>query len=210
MFEDRPDRSVEIVLLGRSNVGKSTIMRNLTGRDVATGRRPGVTTKPTFHDWHEGDFLLTDLPGFGFMKGTPETRQEEIKTGIVRYLEENASSIIAGVLVLDGKAAVEIIERHLDRGDPPYALELHDLLVELQITPVLAINKMDKVDNREDTLDAIGEHFGYPPPWQQWSDRIAPIVAKEGRIDPLLTALYTILEESGHGSLRGYLPSPHQ
>ncbi len=210
MFEDRPDRGVEIVLLGRSNVGKSTIMRNLTGRDVATGRRPGVTTKPTYHDWHEGDFLLTDLPGYGFMKGTSQERQDTIRTGIVRYLEVHASSIVAGVLVLDGNAAAEIIERHLARGDPPYALELHELLLELQITPVLAVNKMDKVDTRDETLDTIGEHFGYPSPWQQWSDRIAPTVAKAGRIDPLLVALYSILEEAGHGSLRGYLPNPHQ
>lgn len=210
MFEDRPDRAVEIVLLGRSNVGKSTVMRQLTGRAVATGRRPGVTTRPTYHDWHEGDFLLTDLPGFGFMSGISDEEQDRIKTDIVRYLEEHATSIVAGVLVLDGNAAVEIIDRHLDRGDPPYALELHSLLQELQIEPILAVNKMDKVDNRDETLDAIGDHFGYPRPWQQWQDTIAPTVAKEGRIDALLDALYTVLEASGHGELRGYLPTPHQ
>lgn len=210
VFEDRPDRNVEIALLGRSNVGKSTVMRQLTGRDVPTGRRPGVTTKPTYHDWHEGDFLLTDLPGFGFMKGTPTQHQEEIKTGIVRYLEDNAASIVAGVLVLDGKAALEIIDRHLEADDPPYALELHELLLELDIEPVLTVNKMDKVDDRDERLDAIGDRFGYPPPWQQWSDRIAPIVAKTGRIDDLLQVLYAILERTGHGKLRGYLPSHHQ
>lgn len=185
-------------------------MRQLTGRDVATGRRPGVTTSPTYHDWPGGEFLLTDLPGFGFMAGVPEERREWIKTAIVRYLEENAESILIGVLVLDGSAAVEIIDRHLGRGDPPYVLELHDLLLELGIDPILAVNKMDKVDNRDETLDAIADRFGYLPPWQQWTDRIAPIVAKRGSIGPLLTSIGDHLESSGKGHLRGHLPSSHQ
>jgi PGF-CTERM protein len=65
MFEGRPDRDAEVVLVGRSNVGKSTLMRELTGHRVDTGRSPGVTRRPNFYDWAEADFLLTDLPGFG-------------------------------------------------------------------------------------------------------------------------------------------------
>lgn len=210
VFEGRPDRAVEIALLGRSNVGKSTIMRGLTGRDVPTGRRPGVTRKPTYHDWAEGDFLLTDLPGFGFMSGVPEAERERIKTGIVRYLEDNAEAILAGVLVLDGNAEVEIIDRHQSAGEPPYALELHELLLDLEIRPVLAVNKMDRVDDRDATLDAVVDRFGLPPPWQQWRDRVAPITAKGGRIGPLVEVLGAILEEAGHGRLRGHLPSAHQ
>lgn len=210
MFDDRPNFGVEIVLLGRSNVGKSTLMRQLTGRDVDTGRRPGVTTAPTHHGWAEGDFLITDLPGFGFMAGVSAERREAIKTGIVRYLEDHADSIVAGVIVLDGSSAVEIIDRHLNKGDPPYVLELHALLVDLGIEPVVAVNKMDKVEDRDGTLDTIAEHFGCPPPWQQWQDRIAPITAKRGQIDPLLDVLYNRLETAGQGQLRGYLPSPHQ
>ena len=37
MFETRPDRADEVVLVGRSNVGKSTLMRELTGHDFDTG-----------------------------------------------------------------------------------------------------------------------------------------------------------------------------
>ncbi|HPJ84471.1 MAG TPA: 50S ribosome-binding GTPase, partial [Methanothrix sp.] len=36
----------EIVLIGRSNVGKSTLFRQLTGKKVRVGRRPGVTVGP--------------------------------------------------------------------------------------------------------------------------------------------------------------------
>lgn len=210
VFEDRPDRSVEIVLLGRSNVGKSTIMRALTGRSVPTGRRPGVTTRPTYHDWAEGDFLVTDLPGFGFMSGVPEEERERIKTGIVRYLEAHRDAIVAGVLVLDGNAAVEIIDRHVARGEAPYTVELYELLVDLEVDPVIAVNKMDRVDDRDATLDAVVERFGMPPPWQQWRDRVAPVTAKDGRIDALVGVLGDHLEAVGHGRLRGFLPEAHQ
>lgn len=185
-------------------------MRELTGRAVTTGRRPGVTTRPTYHDWADGDFLITDLPGFGFMEGVPDEERERIKTGIVRYLEAHHESILVGVIVLDANAAVEIIDRHSDRGDPPYAIGLYELLLDLDIEPVLAINKMDRADGRDETLDEIVDRFGLPPPWQQWQDRVAPITAKDGRIGALVATLDAALEEAGHGRLRGYLPDAHQ
>jgi GTP-binding protein EngB required for normal cell division len=67
MFETRPDCD-EVVLLGRSNVGKSTLMRELTGHSgFTTGRKPGVTRSPNHYDWASEAFMFTDLPGFGFM-----------------------------------------------------------------------------------------------------------------------------------------------
>jgi GTP-binding protein EngB required for normal cell division len=80
MFEGRPDRGAEVVLVGRSNVGKSTLMRELTGHAVPTGRKPGVTREPNHYDWAPEDFLITDLPGFGFMSGVPEDRRDAIRS----------------------------------------------------------------------------------------------------------------------------------
>ena len=189
MFEGRPDRGAEVVFAGRSNVGKSTLLRELTGHSFATGRSPGVTRSPNFYDWAPEDFLLTDLPGFGFMAGVPEARREEIKTGVVRYLEANADDILVAVLVLDGKAAVEVIDRHADRGEVPYDLDMDGFLADLGIPTVLAVNKMDKVEDRDERLDEIADRFGLPPPWQQWRDVIAPISAKHGQIEPLEAAI---------------------
>ena len=107
MFEGRPDRGAEVVFAGRSNVGKSTLMRELTGHKFDTGRKPGVTREPNFYDWASDDFLLTDLPGFGFMSGVDEERREQIKTDVVRYVEEHAGEILVAVLVVDGKAVVQ-------------------------------------------------------------------------------------------------------
>jgi small GTP-binding protein len=188
MFEERPDRD-EVVLVGRSNVGKSTLMRELTGHDVPTGRKPGVTRKPNHFDWASEKFMFTDLPGFGFMSGVPEDVREEIKTDVVRYVEENAERILVGVLVVDGKSAVDIIDRHEGRGEVPHDVEMFGFLREVGVPTVVAVNKMDKVDDRDDRLDDLCERLGLVPPWQQWRDTIAPVTAKRGAIDPLLEAL---------------------
>jgi len=201
MFESRPDREREVVLVGRSNVGKSTLMREITGHDVPTGKRPGVTREPAHFDWASADFVVTDLPGFGFMDGVPEEVRERIKTGIVRYLEANADQILVAVLVLDGKAAVEIIDRHTGPDSVAHDVELYGFLRELGVPTVLAVNKMDKVDDRDDRLDEIADRFGLLPPWQQWSDVIAPISAKRGSIDALNEAVRSHLHEAGGDDL---------
>ncbi|GGM70202.1 small GTP-binding protein [Halarchaeum rubridurum] len=204
MFENRPDRDAEIVLLGRSNVGKSTLMREITGHDFTTGGKPGVTRQPNHYDWAPESFVVTDLPGFGFMSGVEEERQESIKTDIVRYVEEHADAILAGVIVLDGKAAIDIIDRHTTEEEIPHTVELYGFLRELGIPPVLAVNKMDKVDDRDERLNDIADRFGLVPPWEQWQDTIAPVTAKKGDIDALNDAVRVHLEAAKRDDLKKF------
>ena len=201
MFETRPDRDREVVLVGRSNVGKSTLMREITGHSVDTGQRPGVTRQPNHFDWTAQDFVVTDLPGFGFMAGVPDDVREQIKTDVVRYVEANADKILVGILVLDGKAAVDIIDRHSGPEEIPHVVELFHFLEEIGIPPVVAVNKMDKVDDAETRLNEISDRLGLPGPWQQWRETIAPITAKRGAIDPLNEAVRHHLAESGDEDL---------
>lgn len=189
MFNTRPDRDVEVALVGRSNVGKSTLMRELTGHDVPTGRSPGVTQEPYHFDWSSESFMFTDLPGFGFMEGVEEGKREQIKTDVVRYLESNANEILASVLVVDGKAAVDIIDRHSARGEIPHDVELFGFLEEIGAEPILAVNKMDKVDDRDQRLNELCDRLGLFPPWQQWTETVAPISAKRGTIEQLNSCL---------------------
>lgn len=204
MFDSRPDRSAEVVLVGRSNVGKSTLMRELTGHTVTTGSKPGVTRAPNHYDWVSEDFVLTDLPGFGFMEGVPEERRETIKTDVVRYVETHAEKILAGVVVVDGKSAVDIIDRHSDRGEVPHDVELFHFLRDVGIPPVVAVNKMDKVDDRDDELDALCDRLGLVSPWQQWDETIAPISAKRGQITSLTDAVRHHLHAAKRDDLLGF------
>lgn len=205
MFEGRPDRGDEIVFVGRSNVGKSTLMREFTGHTFETGRDPGVTRSPNHYDWAGEDFMFTDLPGFGFMEGVPEDVREEIKTDIVRYVETHADAIRIGVLVVDGNAAVEIIDRHENWGNVPHDVELFHFLRDVDVPAVVAVNKIDKVDDRDERLNDLCDRLGLVPPWQQWQDTIAPISAKRGQLDPLREALRTRLHEQNRDDLLGFV-----
>ncbi|WP_415379886.1 GTP-binding protein EngB [Halosimplex sp. TS25] len=201
MFESRPDRDAEVALVGRSNVGKSTLMRELTGHTFDTGQRPGVTRSPNHYDWASQDFVITDLPGFGFMEGVPEDVREQTKTDIVRYIEENAEKILVGVLVVDGKAAIDIIDRHSGPDEVPYDVEMFHFLRDVGVPVVVAVNKMDKVDDRDERLDELCERLGLPTPWKQWQDTIAPITAKRGSIEPMNEAIRHHLHEAGRDDL---------
>ena len=204
MFEDRPDRD-EVVLVGRSNVGKSTLMRELTGHQVSTGRKPGVTRQPNHFDWAPESFMFTDLPGFGFMSGVPEEQREQIKTDVVRYVEDNADDILAGVLVVDGKSVVDIIDRHSGEGEVPHDVELFHFLRDVEIPTVVAVNKMDKVDDRDERLNDLCDRLGLLPPWQQWRETVAPISAKRGDIDALTDSLETQFHDQKRDDLLKFL-----
>jgi small GTP-binding protein len=201
MFDERPDRSAEVVLVGRSNVGKSTLMRELTGHTFDTGQRPGVTRSPNHYDWTGPDFVLTDLPGFGFMKGVPDEVREQIKTDVVRYVEDNAEEILVGVLVVDGKSVIDIIDRHSGPDEIPHDVEMFHFLRDVGVEPVVAVNKMDKVNDRDARLNDLCDRLGLYPPWKQWQETIAPISAKRGNIDALTEAVRHQLHEAKRDDL---------
>ena len=201
MFESRPNRDSEVVLVGRSNVGKSTLMRELTGHTFDTGQRPGVTRSPNHYDWAGPDFVLTDLPGFGFMKGVPDDVREQIKADVVQYVEANADNILVGILVVDGKSVIDIIDRHSGPDEIPHDVEMFHFLREVGVEPVVAVNKMDKVDDRDERLDALCDRLGLYPPWKQWQETIAPISAKRGNISALNEAVRHHLHEAQRDDL---------
>lgn len=195
-FEQVPAKH-EIVFIGRSNVGKSTIMRELIGAKVKVGRKPGVTQKPNYYQFD--DLLITDMPGYGYMHGVDRSKQERIKDLIVKYFEDNASRILCAVQVVDSKAFVDIVDRWDGRGEIPTDIELNDFLHELGIDVVVAANKIDKIPYamRDGVLDGICVRLHMLPPWHQWLSQIAPISAKSGELGPLRTILKERLRTAG-------------
>ncbi|ELZ11468.1 GTP-binding protein EngB [Natrialba aegyptia] len=201
MFDTRPDREAEVALVGRSNVGKSTLMRELTGHSFDTGGNPGVTRSPNHYDWAAEDFVISDLPGFGFMSGVDEEHREQIKTDIVQYLESHADDILVAILVVDGKSVIDIIDRHSGPDEIPYDVEMFHFLRDLGIPTVVAVNKMDKVDDRDERLDELCDRLGLLPPWKQWQETIAPITAKKGQISSLNEAVREHLHDQKRDDL---------
>ena len=66
------DRLPEIAFLGRSNVGKSSLINALTGHKVLafTSNTPGRTQTINFYRV-DGAFYLVDLPGYGYARVPP-------------------------------------------------------------------------------------------------------------------------------------------
>ncbi len=195
-FEQVPAEH-EIVFIGRSNVGKSTLMRDLIGAKVKIGRRPGVTQKPNYYEY--GDLLITDMPGYGYMRGVERAKQERIKDLIVKYFEDNAGRIVYAVQVIDAKSFADIVDRWDGRGEIPIDVELNGFLHDLKIDVVIAANKMDKVPyaERDALLDGICVRLHMLPPWKNWLGQIAPISAKMNELGPLRTILRDKLRAAG-------------
>ena len=175
----------EVVFIGRSNVGKSTLMRALIGLRVRVGKRPGVTLRPNYYRF--GDLLVTDMPGYGYMKNIDYKKQHKIRDLIVKYFEDNAPRIMVAVQVVDAKSFTEVVDRWDGRGEVPIDLELFQFLKDLNIPTIVAVNKMDNIYDREKdmVLDDIALRLGFSPPWTGWMDRLAPITAKKGDVEHL-------------------------
>ncbi|AGB49341.1 putative GTPase [Methanomethylovorans hollandica DSM 15978] len=192
-MKNKPDLAYgaefEILFVGRSNVGKSSVIRKLTGSKVRVGKRPGVTLKPTHV--RLGDLLVTDMPGFGFMHGVKERKQDIVKDQIVHYIEDNAERIDLAVLVVDGSSFLDIVTRWEERNEIPVDIELFKFLNEMEIPVILAINKVDKIEEAmvDHVLDAIVEKLGLPSPWNMWQEVVVPVSAKENDLKKLVSCI---------------------
>lgn len=170
----------EIVIVGRSNVGKSSLIRSLTGIKVRVGRKPGVTLSRRSVDY-KGGFALVDLPGFGFMRGVKPGDQEKIKGFILKYLEER-ESIALGIEVVNSTSFLDIAQRWDNRGQIPFEIELFQFLNELKLNPIVVANKIDKIPkkDRDEVLGGICHGLGLTDSWQDWKEIIVPFSAKTG------------------------------
>ena len=122
----------EVAFIGRSNVGKSSLLNALVGRKglARVSATPGKTT--LLNAFRLPDFYLVDLPGYGFARAGKAARAS-YRTLVTRDLRERPS--LAGVAWL------------LDARHDPSAsdLEMQELLVESG-RPVLAVlTKADKL-----------------------------------------------------------------
>lgn len=157
--------------VGRANAGKSTVIKELFGLKTRTGRNPGVTRAPVRH--RLGNLIVIDLPGIGFRRGL------NVYRAMVRAVIEDSSNrrqpLPLGVQVIDAKSFLDIIERH----SRPLDVDLFEDLLDFEIDPIIAINKMDKIEAHDASLNKIVSRLGMLPPYKQWIDRVVPISAKK-------------------------------
>ena len=143
----------EIVLVGKSNVGKSSFINTMINRKnlARTSNTPGKTRQINFYNIDE-KFYFVDLPGYGYSK---MSKKEKIISGkyIEEYLEkrENISLII---LLLD--------IRHNPTEDD---MLMYNYILKTNLPFIVIANKADKiaptkVDNEVQKIkDILGISF---------------------------------------------------
>ena len=185
-----------VVFAGRSNVGKSSVIRHLTGRNVTVGKKPGSTRKEIKIDM--GSVLMVDIPGFGFMAGRSKKRIEQTKTSIIRKLEKWGEDIVLALLIIDISLFRELYERWSSRGEIPIDVEFYTFLSEIASNVIVVANKMDKLKKRERgfELDYLRSRLLEYMPSQE--PIIVPISAKENKnIGRLRHTVEQIIVQSG-------------
>jgi len=91
----------EVAFLGRSNVGKSSLLNSLTGRKLTrVSRTPGRTQQANFYSINDAA-LLVDLPGYGYAKVPARVRTELVEI-IESYLTAGRPLAVA-VLIVDSR-----------------------------------------------------------------------------------------------------------
>ena len=127
----------QVAFVGRSNVGKSSVINSLAGVEglVKTGKKPGKTTEINFFLINR-QFYFVDLPGYGYAK-VPEEIRKKWGPMIEGYLS-NRKDLKAVVFILD--------IRHLPTEDDKRMKEWLDYY---KIPVIYVATKADKVKQRE-------------------------------------------------------------
>src|SRR5580700_2889220 len=69
-----------VAMVGRSNVGKSSLINALVGTRVAqVSAEPGKTRAIHFYHWKEAGRIIADLPGYGYARASKDERERWAK-----------------------------------------------------------------------------------------------------------------------------------
>jgi len=92
------DRLPEVALVGRSNVGKSSLINALVRRPLArTSAAPGKTRLANYYRVQRGGqppFFLVDLPGYGYARGGDASAQEFERLTSAYFDREGQRSVL--------------------------------------------------------------------------------------------------------------------
>jgi GTP-binding protein len=127
------ERIPEYAFIGRSNVGKSSLINMLTGRNslAKTSSRPGKTQLIN-HFKINNNWFLVDLPGYGYAKVSKKTK-EVFQQFITDYFEKREQLVCAFVLI-----DIRLEAQKID-------LEFITYLGETEVPFCIVFTKADKI-----------------------------------------------------------------
>ncbi|XP_073020339.1 GTP-binding protein At2g22870-like [Primulina eburnea] len=170
----------EFALVGRSNVGKSSLLNSLVRRKrlALTSKKPGKT-QCINHFRINDSWYLVDLPGYGYAAAPHEIRTDWDKFTKDYFL--NRPTLVSVFLLIDASIPAKKID-----------LEYASWLGQNQIPMTLIFTKCDKrkkkrnggrrpEENTQEFLELIRNFFQTAPPWIMTSS-----VTNQGREEILL------------------------
>lgn len=173
------DKSAFIAIIGRPNVGKSSILNKLLGQKVAiVSSKPQTTRTRIMGVLTEGkdQLVFLDTPGMHKPKNS-------LGDYMVRSINESVAGVDACLLVTEAGQEIRENEKMLI-----------EKVKKLDLPCVLAINKTDTVNDKEVILEQIIKYSK-----EMDFDAIVPVSAETGsKLDELKEELKKFTSEGGH------------
>lgn len=127
-----------IAFIGRSNVGKSSILNALAGKPgmARVGDKPGKTTEINFFLINKKRYFV-DLPGYGYASGGQKDR-ESLRQLIIWYFTSGEAHPQKVVLILESKAGLTKFDE-----------QMIEVLTEKRHPYLIVLNKVDKLSQKD-------------------------------------------------------------
>ena len=123
----------EVVLVGKSNVGKSSFINTMINRKklARTSSEPGKTHQLNFYNMDD-KFYFVDLPGYGYSK---MSKQEQVKVGeFIEYYLQHRKEICLIIFLVD-------IRHDPTKND----FLMYDYVIRSGLPCMILANKADKI-----------------------------------------------------------------
>lgn len=134
----------EIAFVGRSNVGKSSLLNAIFNKKLAkTSSTPGKTRSINFYTI-EDRYYFVDLPGYGYSKASKKDSQKW--ADLIRDYFQNRSSISLVILLLDSRHKLQDNDK-----------QMIEWLTFYGIPFIATLTKVDKLSNNQ--LSAAVKEF---------------------------------------------------
>lgn len=177
---DNPDsRCGFVAIVGRPNVGKSTLLNHILGQKLSiTSRKPQTTRHQVLGIQTRGDVqaIYVDTPGM----------HEEEPRALNRYMNRAASSALKDVDVV----VFVVDQTHWTTADDMVLKKLENVKAPV----ILAVNKVDKVENR----DILLPHLAELAKKHDFAEIIPLSALREQNLEPLEKAVDRLLPVSIH------------
>jgi len=145
-----PEDKLEVVFVGRSNVGKSSLVNMITGRNVARVSKEPGRTRALNYFLLDRKVYLVDVPGYGFARA-PKSEQERWRSLMDMYFERRKENVKHLFLLIDSAVGVQKLDR-----------QMIEWLEFMGVPFSVVLTKVDKAKQRElsRTLREVRELVG--------------------------------------------------